>query len=398
MNIMILTTKLYSSENSGYTRRLYPFLKELKLMGHSITLITFIEHDKELLNLNQKSEYYDKLIPVKMSRKCGYLRMLRSLFSFKPSKLEFLNTLKMKQAIKKELNENNYDVIYAHFYRMAEYMKHYKNYYRVVDLCDANSLLYERQLKYEKNLFKKIYLLFEKNLVYKYEKSCIKEFDKIFFIADKDRDYLAESKYNEKMIVIPNGIDINYFKDDNTVIKNKREIMYMGVMSSSGNHTAVMYFIDEIYPLIKNEIPDITFKIIGSNPRKELFERAKNDKSIIITGRVDDIRKYALSSVISVAPIVVGAGVQNKILESMAMGIPVVTTIEGAEGLDISDDILFKSNNKYEFAKYVCKLILDEEYRINCSRRSRQICEDQYSWKNNALLIEKSLKKLVINK
>ncbi len=381
MNILILTQKLMTSDVSGLAKRLYPFLKELKKMGHNITIISFYENDEEIENLAQCNEYYDKIIPVKYNRKIAYLRMLKALITHKPFKLEFVNTLKMKTTLKKELQENHYDVLYAHYYKMSTFLVPYKKYTRIVDLCDAFAIRYDKELALEKNPLKRFFIKQERQRMYNFEKKCIYTFNKCLYISETDRNYMAKTEYEKsKTDVVLNGVDTDYFAPQNNTF-NKYEINYIGLMSYVANHDAVVYFIKNIYPLIKKQIENVTFKVIGANPRPELINIAKQDKSIIVTGFVQDIREEIGSSCLSVAPVRIGAGIQNKILEAMSMGVPVVTTPFGAEGITNNEDVLLIANNEEQFANKVCKLLLDKNLRSQYAQKGREYCQQEFSWR-----------------
>lgn len=388
MNILVLTTKLLTSEDSGYTRRLYPFLKCLKSKGHNITLVSFYEDDAELKNVEVQNEYYNKIITVKKIRFFSYFRMLRAFWSRLPFKVEFINTFAMKNAIAKEMKQNHYDILYSHFSRMSLYFRKYNKQNCVVDLCDSNYMVYDRSYLQEKNLIRKLFLKMERDRIYKFERDCIQRYSKCIFISEVDQKQMDPSN---RCAVISNGIDTEIYSPQEMLQKNKNEINYIGFMSSTGNHTAVMYFLEKIYPIIKRNIPDVTFKIIGSNPRKELLNFAAKDSSVKVTGTVDNIRQHALSAMVTIAPMIVVSGLQNKILEAMAMGLPVVTTTAGAEGISFDENILKIADTEEDFAQKVCELLKNENLRQEMSKRARQFCIDNFSWNYNAAKLEKVL-------
>ena len=393
MNILVVTQKLFTSDVSGLAKRLYPFLKELEKIGHSITLISFYEKESELKNLPKKNEYYDRIITVKLNRKLAYTRMIKAIFTGKPFKLEFCNTLAMKKAVAKELKNKKYDILYAHYYKMANFLELYKNYPRVVDLCDAFAIRFDKQIPLEKNPIKRFFLKQERNRMYNYEKRCIKIFDKCIYISETDRQFMTDTNTIQKTEVISNGVDTDYFCPlDNDY--NRHEINYIGLMSYVANHDAVMYFIKNIYPLIQQQIPDVTFKIIGKNPKQELIDFVKHDSSIKVTGFVEDIRKEIETSCVSVAPVRIGAGIQNKILEAMSMGLPVVTTKFGAEGISDDENILLIGQSEQDFANKVCELLKHEDLRNKYSNVAREFCINNFSWSSNANKISKVFKEL----
>lgn len=392
-SILALTNKLLTSEDSGWTRRLYPFMEKLKSYGHYVTILALYEDDKELEKVEPETKYYNKIIPVKINRSLCYFRMLRAFFTGRPFKQEFDITRDVELAIAKELENHKYNILYSHFYKMEYYLQKYSNYKRIVDLCDCGYIVYDRQLQQEKNMIKKLFITSERDRILRLEQNSIKNYDKCIYISPLEQD-CAEGKDNlKKSIAIANGVDTDYFSNNIPISKRKKEIVYVGTMASSGNHNAVVNFIKNIYPIIKTHIPDVRFTVVGSNPKKELLNLANQDKSITITGRVDDVRKYIASAKVSVAPVLIVTGLQNKILETMSMEIPTVTTIAGAEGITTDSDFLLIGEDNEDFAEKVCKILNDETNNEDIAIKSRQFCIDNYSWDACA----KKLEELMLN-
>ena len=151
-------------------------------------------------------------------------------------------------------------------------------------------------------------------------------------------------------------------------------------MRSPHNVNAVLYFSDEIYPSIKEKIPDIKLYIVGRNP-PEKIRQLTLDESIIVTGYVEDVRPYLSKSSIIVVPMLSGTGIKNKILEPMAMKKPVISTSIGARGLDVtSGDNIVIADHPMEFAINVVELLNDERLRRKIACNGRKLVEIKYSW------------------
>lgn len=392
MNIMVLSQKLLTSDVSGMSKRLKLFLKYFKELGHKVTFVAFYENDNELIDLAQTNEYYDKIITVKLCRKFAYIRMLKAILTGKPFKLEFLDTLKMHRAVDKELKNEHYDLLYSFFYKMVPFIEKHNEYKRYVDLNDAFAINYDRQIENSTKWYKTLFLKSERSRIYKYEKHCIDKFDKCIYVSQIDKNFMTDEAHKEKTAVISVVCDTEYFKNENYAEYNSKEISYIGLMSYIANHDAVMYFIRNIFPLIKKRIPDAIFKVIGADPREELLEYAKNDKSVIVTGRVEDVREHLKTSAVSVTPIRIGAGLQNKILEAMSMGIPVVTSEVGANPITTNRSILPVAQTEQEYADKICEIMQNRDLRLELSQKSRQFVIDNFSRER----FLKEMKKLVM--
>lgn len=175
-------------------------------------------------------------------------------------------------------------------------------------------------------------------------------------MSEVDKKWLIERAKisHERILTISNGVDSNYFKPDTSVINGKNSIIFRGIMSFQPNIDACLYFIKEIFPMFKREIPDIKFYIVGSNSPHKIKKLSSSD--IVITGYVEDIRKYMGRCMVNIAPMISGSGIKNKILEAMAMEIPTVATslaTDGIEGLSDEKNVLIAKNSE-EFAKKYC--------------------------------------------
>lgn len=160
--------------------------------------------------------------------------------------------------------------------------------------------------------------------------------------------------------------------------RNRKGMMFLGTFAHPPNVDAVEFFLDEIFPAIKKELPEAIFHIVGSNPPPEISERAGED--IIVTGHVKDLTEYFQSMRVSVAPLRYGAGIKGKIISSLAQGLPVVTTTIGNEGLDLKDghNGLIADEGR-EFAAKVVRLYKDKELWENLSRNSVLFVKDNFS-------------------
>ena len=389
MNIMVLSQKLLTSDVTGMSKRLKLFLKYFKDKGHKVTFVSFYENDNEIKGLVQTNEYYDKIITVKLCRKLAYIRMLKAFFTGKPFKLEFLDTLKMHKVIDKELQNAQYDTIYSFTYKMVPFMEKHNQYKRFVDFVDSFALNYDRQIESATKWYKKLFLKSERKRIYKYEKHCIDKFDKCFYISKIDKDYMTDESHLGKTAELPIVIDTEYFKNEFYEQYNTNEIVYLGLMSYIANHDAVMHFIHNIFPLIKKQIPNAVFKVVGANPREELLEYARQNNSVIVTGMVDDVRKHIQTSAVSVTPIRIASGIQTKTLEEMSMGIPVVTSEVGANPITTDRSILPVAKTEQEYADKICEIMQNRDLRLELSQKSRQFVIDNFSKEKFIKKIEK---------
>ena len=330
--ILYITTRLPWPLIGGDRLHIYHYLKELKQKGHKITLISLVTEDDDIKSALEHNEFYDKLIPIKFNKKLAYLKAVKAIFNDKPFIVEYFYNKNMQKIIDKEIATGKYDIAIGYIIRSLPYLKKHKNIKKIIHLCDAISMMYERRIKEKSNIIDKLKIGIEYLKVKNYEKqACIYTNNQVL-ISEIDKNYLTEFADTVNCITIGLATDTNYYCPQNAELRN--EICFVGSMQYIPNSEAAIYFATKVFPLIKKEIPDAKFKIIGANPRKELFTATQNIDGIQVTGRVDDVRKYMKNCKVSVCPVKIAGGIQNKILEAMSRGFPVVTTLESAATLE----------------------------------------------------------------
>lgn len=377
MKILVITTKTLIPNNNGYTIRMYNFLKTLKLKGINITLISFnTNHKNSNETQNEYKEICNKYIEISHNKYIGYLLCLKALYSNQPFKAEFYNSNYAHGVIQKELKNENYDYICGYHYLTKQFLDRYPN-KKWIDLCDAISMLHEKNGKYSNNFFKKLFLQIEHKRVLNIEQYCIEKYNIVSLISEIDKKYLQKYVDTSKIQIVRNGIE---FQNETSTDYNKNEICFLGDMAYIQNHQACVYFIKNILPELEKKDKNIVFKIIGQKPKQELYNLSKDKKNIIITGFVEDVKKELLSANIMVCPIKISAGLQNKVLEAMALGIPVIASPQVA--LPISKDItvLPQADTLDEWITNILEIMTNSEKRYEISYKSRQYVMNYFNW------------------
>lgn len=391
--ILYLTTRLPYPVIGGDKLRMYNILKQLKILGHEITLVSLFAQDDDLDGALKDKSFYNKLIPVKFNKKTAYLNAVKAVFNDKPFIVEYFYSNQMQKVIDKLIKEEHFDIITGYMIRIAPYLENHHKKNIIIDFVDAVSMMYERRIKTVKSLWDKLKISIEYLKVKNYEKKCTKLFKSQIVISEADKEYISKYANVSNIEIVGNGVDTKYYSPIKTDKQNN--ICFVGSMQYIPNSEAAMYFATEVFPLIKKEIPDAKFKIIGANPRQELFEATKNIDGIEITGRVVDVREYMKDCKVSVCPVKIAGGIQNKILEAMSMEIPVVTTPEGAEGIGAEESILAVAKTNQEYAQKVIALLQNEEQNKDIGQKSREFILNNFSWKNVGECWDKMIQEVI---
>ena len=310
-----------------------------------------------------------------------YAAAFKSLFKITPLSVNMFKSKKMHEAIERITRKTKFQAVHFDTISMAEYLEDFGNVPKVMNHHGVESFMIKRRVENEPNILYKLYLMVEGYKLEKYEKRYCARFDKNLAVSGLDKKLLKDITGVGNIEVIENGVDIDYFSPSENVEKNK-VIIFAGRLDQYSNRESILYFCSKIWPLIKKKHPDVRFTIIGNNPPAKLAEIAENDRNIELLGYVDDVRPFFANAMISVCPIKDGGGTRIKILDALAMGMPIVSTSIGCEGIDVTpgEDVLI-ADTPEDFADKVDRIITDIGIRRSMSKNARKTAEDNYSWK-----------------
>jgi glycosyltransferase involved in cell wall biosynthesis len=173
---------------------------------------------------------------------------------------------------------------------------------------------------------------------------------------------------------------VEYYTPSRTVQK-ETAIVFSGIMEVPTNHDMITYFLEDIYPMIKERVPNVRFYIIGKNPADSIRRVAEKDPSIVVTGFVDDMRPYYERAKVGIDPLRIGAGMQNKLITGMCMGVPMVCSTIANEGIgaEHGKNVLIADDPK-DFADAVVELLTDEEKARAIAEQAREFVERFWTW------------------
>ncbi|MEN3013945.1 MAG: glycosyltransferase family 4 protein [Endomicrobiia bacterium] len=402
MNILLVCSSFPYPPHEGIKMPVYNLIRSFTKNGHSVILLSFIRKDEKKYLSTIKSICKEVVVVEHTISKDIIKRVFYTLFGKKPFNIYQFYSEKFLEELKRIINfYENIDVIFFDFFTVAEYAS-FLNIKTPILLhyYDAMSMLFYRNFVVENNILKKYYWYKQYKKLLNFENRLQFIFDKIVVVSSKDKNWLCEKSKIEptKIKVIPNGVDIEYFyyKFNTSFEEQPYSLLFRGIMSFKPNIDACIYFLKKIYPIIKKEIPEVKFYIVGPNPPKNLIRYTKKDKNIIITGYVEDVREYIVKCKINICPMISGSGIKNKILEALAMGTPSVITPIASEGipeLKDKENILIASNPQ-EFATKIKLLFEDEQLYRKISLNGRKLIEENYTWQKVAGEFEKVFKEI----
>lgn len=310
-----------------------------------------------------------------MSRGEMFMNMLSGIFTKMPMQVAWFYSKTVQEQIDRLIERTRPDRIYCQLIRTAEYARKHTDIIRIIDYMDVFSKGMDRRLD-RVNIFKKPAFYFEMQRVAKYEGAIFKEFDRHTIISEQDRD-LMPVRRPQQIAVIPNGVDIFHFQP---LHRHKEyDLLFNGNMNYPPNVEGAVFLVKKILPIVLEKYPAIKVLISGSNPSASV--RALASANVTVTGWVDDIRESFARSRILVAPMRSSIGLQNKLLEGMAMHIPCVTSPLSNNALRAQPGKeIMVAETEEEFAAAIIKLISHPELAVSISDDAWKFVRDYYSW------------------
>ena len=225
----------------------------------------------------------------------------------------------------------------------------------------------------------------------RYEKKITERVDYCTVTTQGELEELKTMTPPSPCILIPNGVDTSYFQQKKRVKHGDSMMVFLGRMDYFPNVDAITYFVSEILPVIRLSVPHVQLRIVGSNPTRQVRDLSK-EPGVFVTGYVPDVREHLSDATVSVVPLRIARGTQNKILESMAMGIPVVATPDASNGIQGEPEKhLLVAVGPEAFARLVVKVLQNPELQKSISKEAQQMLSQAHSWKNSLNILDNLL-------
>lgn len=374
MNIFVLLSRFPFPLEKGDKLRAYHQLIELSkhFQVHLCTLSDISIRKQWITNIKQYCKTLD-IIPL--TRASIYFNTPSAYFSKLPLQVGyFLNKNALKQ-VQLLINQYQPDHIYAQLVRTSEYVRHIKNIPKTLDYQDAFSKGIERRIR-KANFPLLPALKYEFNALKKYERDIFSDFDHKTIISEHDQQHIDHPD-RLTIQVIPNGVNTEYYYPQD--IDKKHELVFVGNMNYEPNIAAVQYSAKYIMPELIKRMPSVKFLVSGASPSQQILRL--NSKNILVSGWIDDIRHSYATSKIFLAPMQTGIGLQNKILQAMAMKLPTIcsqianNSLQAEPGKEV-----IVANSPQEYVDSIIALLRDEELYKKISENGYNYVLDNFNW------------------
>jgi sugar transferase (PEP-CTERM/EpsH1 system associated) len=394
MNILYVCHRFPFPPKRGGKIRPFNMIQHFHNKGHKVWVNSLVRTEEEQKETVGIEAFCHEHFMAKVNDKIQTAKMIIRLPTLIPSSMGFFHSSELQQHINKLLATVKFDLIFVHCSSVAQYVENVTDIPKILDYGDMDSqkwLSYTRFKPFPINLG---YWL-EGTKMEREEKRLAKKFT--IGTATTKMEWKTLDDYHTGITTdwFPNGVNAEFFKPDGAGY-NPKAISFIGRMDYYPNQECMFDFCKNVLPLIKAVIPDVELFIVGAEPTEKVRELG-NIEGITVTGSVDDVRPYILRTAAMVAPLNIARGTQNKILEAMAMGVPVVSSEMAAGGIDAVDGEHFlTANTPKEYAEELIKLMqnADERERLSTSGRERVLTN--HDWQNSMERLETIVDKCIV--
>ena len=345
---------------------------------HEVHVFCLADGKPDLDNIPGLRRYAQSVTAIPVIGWTSKLRALNAMFVGKPLSVAAFDETKLHNAIRRKFAELQPDLIMVYSCNVAQYAEHFPQVPRIMQFAELDSSRWGQFARRSRPPVRWVYAI-EQRRFFAYERHIARTFSHaLVCTAAEQRDF-------ERLIpgvpvsLVGNGVDLDCFRSRGAA-KQPGSIVFTGVMDYFPNIDAVVWFCDKILPIVQSQIPGAGLTICGSRPAAAVRRLAKN-RGVTVTGRVSDTRPYLDRAEVFVAHMRMARGIQNKLLEALAMGLPCVsseaaataTVIPKGEGILAADDAT-------QFADHVVRLLRDGEFRAAMARKARAAAEAHYRW------------------
>jgi polysaccharide biosynthesis protein PslH len=395
LRILYLTNGFPYPLTSGYLRH-YHLIRGLS-ERHRIVLYSIVGGDFRAEHVEGLRAYTDGIEVFRSTGRTRSLwkKSLNRLRAVVTSRGAEAAAVRMARAVRDALASDAFDVVLLSGKRTDPVLGEVDRTPLVVDLCDATSTRLSGTLPFAAPL-RRALLTAELRRVRQVERRLMAAGSHLLFASRRDRDLLLDDHVAAPTIVLPNGVDADYWRRTTPQL-GKGAVIFSGAMSYPPNADAAAFLVRDIMPLVWAEEPGIRVTLVGRDPGEEL-RSATRDHRVAVTGFVDDMRPHLEAASVFAAPLRFAAGIQNKLLEALAMELPVVTSSVAAAGLETDDGDrppVRIADGAHDFARQILEEVRSVEVDRTPRLDGRRYVTQRFTWDHSVRLLERALEEAV---
>lgn len=364
--------------------RPYNLIQYLARRGHQITLLALEPPHEDRSGLDSLRQWCQQVQTVPLPRWRTLWNALQALPGRTPLQAAYSRSPAMSRLVEVIQAKATFDVAHVEHLRGAELSPAVRGIPIVFDSVDSIALLFDRVSRSGPTWRSRLLARLDLARTRRYEGRLLERYPRVLVTSPHDREALADLSTipdaTARLVVLPNGVDLAYFTPL-SVPRDPATLIFTGKMSYHANLAAAKHLITEVMPLVWQHLPEAQLKIVGKDPPDHLISLA-NDSRITVAGTVPDLRPYLTQATIAVTPMRYGVGIQNKVLEAMAMVTPVISTPQAVSALQIhaGQDVLV-ADTAGAIAQAAVTLLADHTLAEQIGQAGRRYVETYHDWK-----------------
>ena len=360
---------------------------------HEITLISNVESPKDDCFLPEMERFCSQFIPVfwKEIPKYSFLffvRLIFQMFSIYPASVLNDTSRKLRKCLESEHHSRKYDLVICDFVQSALNFRRIVGTPSILFQHNVESQISKRHFEQSERMLGKLFWWLQWKKMFFFEKKICQKFNTVIAVSGQDRTTFCSLYGLNNLVTILTGVDVEHFFPQDIPTESS-SLVFVGSMDWLPNEDAVLYFANDILPILKKDIPDIHLTVVGRNPSSRLTKHLCSVPEIQLTGWVEDVRPYIAKAGIYIIPIRIGGGTRMKIYEAMAMGKAIISTTIGAEGLAVKDEKnILLEDDPYQFSQKIIKLEKDSRMRTRLGENASAYVKKHCSWQQVGEIFE----------
>lgn len=308
-----------------------------------------------------------------------YFLGVRGLFSKNPYDINWLSSDAMVDAIDRVLSSSRFDVVHFDTIGLAQYRGLAKDAGTALNHHNIESTMMAHRASTEPRRLLRQFFKLEATKLKRAEQSFCGQFDMNLVVSPEDGEVLKRHSANVRTTVVANGVDTDYFVP--RADPGGKTLLFCGGLDWYPNGEAMEHFFEAIWPRLTRRIPDVQMLVVGRRPPKWLQDLGESDRRVRVTGFVDDVRPYFREAIVYVCPIRIGGGTRLKILDALAMGMPLVGTTFACSGIAVEHERnVLLADDPDSFVDEVVRLLDDSILRSRLASSGRDLVLREYSW------------------
>lgn len=357
---------------------------------HEVVVASLVRSPEEAEAGRGLSKHCSDFIVAEVTAPAAWARMIARLPTPGPSSMGYFYAPDLARRIDERLKREAFDLIFVHCSSVAPYISGVAGIPKILDFGDMDSQKWLAYRSFKPFPLSLGYWL-EGCKMEAAEKALARQFDFCTCTTKAELETLRSFQVPIPTDWFPNGVDSTFFAPSDTPY-DTNAISFVGRMDYFPNQQAMLFFCNEVFPRICKRRPAATLAIVGAEPSAEIRRLAER-KGISVTGTVPDVRNHVRRSAVAVAPLLIARGTQNKIIECMAMGVPVVTSPQAAGGVDaVPGEHLLIADSPEDYAEKVLTLMTDRAARQRLAITGRSRVESHHSWENSMIKLDQIIK------